>query len=101
MALMQCTIVCKDRMIYTGKVRVIIARGIEGEVGIYPNHIPFMTMLKAGPLQFVLEDGHEKIGFISGGFLEVQPQMVTVLADSFMHVNSVQEALNLAKNQSA
>lgn len=99
MAVMQCNVVCKDKLIYSGVVTCIIAKGLEGEVGIYPNHIPFITFLKAGPVRFTLEDNSEEIVFVSGGFLEVQPQIVTVLADSAIRVKSVEEALRLANEQ--
>jgi len=62
-------------------VKQIQATGVEGELGILPNHTPLMTAIKPGIVKFTLEDGKEEVIYVSGGFLEVQPKVVTVLAD--------------------
>ena len=62
-------------------MKQIQATGVEGELGILPNHTPLMTAIKPGIVKFTLEDGKEEVIYVSGGFLEVQPKVVTVLAD--------------------
>ena len=74
-------IVTAERLVYSEEVDVVIAPGIEGELGILPHHAPLMTTLRAGELR-VREGGEEFSLAISGGFLEVRPDRVIVLADT-------------------
>ena len=81
MAKLSLEIVTAERLVYSADVDVIIAPGIEGQLGILPQHAPLMTMLQPGELM-VRRDGEEQSIFVSGGFLEVQGDKVTVLADT-------------------
>ena len=81
MATFNLIIVSAERKIFEGAVKQIQATGVEGELGILPNHTPLMTAIKPGIVKFTLEDGNEEVIYVSGGFLEVQPKVVTVLAD--------------------
>ena len=81
MAIFNLIIVSAERKIFEGAVKQIQATGVEGELGILPNHTPLMTAIKPGIVKFTLEDGNEEVIYVSGGFLEVQPKVVTVLAD--------------------
>ena len=81
MAKLSLEIVTAERLVYSADVDVIIAPGIEGQLGILPQHAPLMTMLQPGELM-VRQDGEEHSIFVSGGFLEVQSDKVTVLADT-------------------
>ena len=81
MARFNLIIVSAERKIFEGAVKQIQATGVEGELGILPNHTPLMTAIKPGIVKFTLEDGKEEVIYVSGGFLEVQPKVVTVLAD--------------------
>jgi ATP synthase F1, epsilon subunit len=81
MATFNLIIVSAERKIFEGAVKQIQATGVEGELGILPNHTPLMTAIKPGIVKFTLEDGKEEVIYVSGGFLEVQPKVVTVLAD--------------------
>jgi F-type H+-transporting ATPase subunit epsilon len=74
-------IVSAERVVYTEDVEAVIAPGIEGQLGILPHHAPLMTILQAGELR-VRRGAEEDIMAISGGFLEVRPDRVIVLADS-------------------
>jgi len=74
-------IVTAERVVYSADVDVVVAPGIEGQLGILPNHAPLMTMLQPGEL-LVRKDGEEALIFISGGFLEVRGDKVVVLADT-------------------
>ncbi|MCI7479239.1 F0F1 ATP synthase subunit epsilon [[Pasteurella] aerogenes] len=81
MATLKLTVVSAEKSIFTGEVKSIQASGIEGELGILPGHTPLMTAIKPGIVKLTLENGNEEVIYVSGGFLEVQPTIVTVLAD--------------------
>jgi len=74
-------IVTAERVVYSDEVDVVVAPGIEGQLGILAQHAPLMTMLQPGELM-IRKDGEEQSIFVSGGFLEVQGNKVTVLADT-------------------
>ena len=63
---------------------MVFATGVAGELGISPRHAPLITKLKAGPVRVQVADGEEQFFFVSGGILEVQPHIVTVMADTAM-----------------
>ena len=73
-------IVTAERIVYSGEADAVLAPGVEGQLGILPHHAPLMTILQAGEL-VVRKGGQEEIMAISGGFLEVRPDRVIVLAD--------------------
>lgn len=76
-----CDIVSAERTLFSSPVRYIVVAAELGEVGVFPGHAPLLTMLKAGSARLVKEDGSEDMIFISGGFMEVQPHKVILLAD--------------------
>lgn len=78
----QCDIVSAHEEIFSGEATMVIASGIAGELGITPRHAPLITQLKAGPVRVQKENGEEAFFFVSGGILEVQPHMITVLTDT-------------------
>jgi F-type H+-transporting ATPase subunit epsilon len=77
----RCEIVSQDRKVFEGDVDIVVAPGAEGEMGILPHHAPVLTALKTGVLR-VRHGGQEQVFAIAGGFMEVQPNLVTVLADA-------------------
>lgn len=81
MATFNLTIVSAEQKIFEGEVKQIQVTGVEGELGILPGHTPLLTAIKPGIVKFTLKDGNEEVIYVSGGFLEVQPNIVTVLAD--------------------
>jgi len=83
-------VVSVERSLFEGEVEFIIANGADGELGVLARHAPLMTILKPGPLriQEVL-GGEEQILFVGGGFLEVLPDRVTVLADVAEHADEI------------
>ena len=89
---MQCDIVSAEKEIFSGRVTMVIATGTIGELGILPGHAPLLTGIKPGPVTLRLEDGEEDVFFASGGFLEVQPGIVTVLADTALRADDIDEA---------
>ena len=81
MVLIQCNIVSPEGELFSGEIQMLTADGGEGEIAITPRHAPLLTSLKPGPVKLVLEGGEEEVFFASGGFLEVQPGVVTLLTD--------------------
>jgi len=81
MSTLKLEVVTVEGLVYSGDVSVVVAPGTEGQLGILPRHAPLMTGLEAGQLMF-RKDGQENYLAISGGFLEVLPDKVVVLADS-------------------
>jgi F-type H+-transporting ATPase subunit epsilon len=92
MSIMHLDIVSAEEEIFSGNVKNIIASAIMGEVGIYPKHTPMITPLKPGEVKIIPEENEEKLFFISGGVIEVQPDIVTVLADTAIRGKDLDEA---------
>ena len=92
MSKMHLDIVSAEEKIFSGNVKNIIAAAMMGEVGIYPKHTPMITPLKPGEVKIITEDNEEQLFFISGGILEVQPDSVTVLADTAIRGEDLDEA---------
>jgi F-type H+-transporting ATPase subunit epsilon len=84
-------IVTAERVVYSEEVDIVIAPGVEGQLGILPHHAPLMTILQAGEL-VVRKGDHEDIMAISGGFLEVRPDHVIVLADQAERAEEIDES---------
>jgi len=87
-------IVSAEKEIFSGLAEAVFASAVMGEVGIYPRHTPMLTRLKPGEVR-VLVNGKEEQFYVSGGMLEVQPHVVTVLADTAMRATDVDEAAAL------
>lgn len=88
----RCDIVSAEQEIFQGAVTMVVATGEMGELGIAPRHAPLITRLKPGQVRVILEDGEEQTFYVSGGVLEVQPQVVTVLADTAVRAKDIDEA---------
>ncbi|BES73804.1 F0F1 ATP synthase subunit epsilon [Marinobacter nanhaiticus D15-8W] len=87
-----CDVVSAEKKIFSGLVEMLIAAGSEGDLGIAPGHTPLLTQLKPGPVRVVKQGGEEEILYVSGGYLEVQPSVVTLLADTAIRAKDVDEA---------
>lgn len=96
-----CDIVSAEEEIFSGRIENLSATGGAGELGIYPGHTPLLTALKPGPIRLQTQDGEEQIYYVSGGYLEVQPAMVTVLADTALRAHDVDEASALEAQKKA
>ena len=96
-----CSIVSAEQEIFSGQVEMVIATGTIGELGIMPGHTPLLTGVKPGPVRLILEGGEEEIFYASGGFLEVQPSAITLLADTALRADDVDEAAAVAAQQKA
>ena len=92
MSTIRCDIVSAEKEIFHGNVSMVIATGEMGELGIGPRHAPLITRLKPGQVRLKLENGEEQFFYVSGGILEVQPQVVTVLADTAERAADLDEA---------
>ena len=92
MSTIRCDIVSAEEEIFHGTVSMVVATGEMGELGIVPRHAPLITRLKPGQVRVILENGDEQFFYVSGGILEVQPQVVTVLADTAIRAKDLDEA---------
>lgn len=97
----QLDVVSAERQIFSGEVAMVFAPALEGEVGIMPRHTAFITVLGPGEVRAVHPDGQEEAFYVSGGILEVQPHMVTVLSDTAFRAEDVDEAAAEAAKQHA
>ena len=96
----RCDIVSAEEEIFHGDVTMVVATGEMGELGIAPRHAPLITRLKPGKLVLTLADGERLDIVVSGGILEVQPQVVTILADTAIRAENIDElAVQKAKEE--
>jgi F-type H+-transporting ATPase subunit epsilon len=94
-------IVSVELEIYSGLAEIVIAPAWEGDVGILPQHTPFLSPLRAGTVMLRMAGGAEECFYVSGGILEVQPHVVTILADTVLRANDIDEAAALKAKQRA
>jgi len=87
----RCEIVSQDRTVFTGDVDIVVLPGAAGEMGILPKHAPVLTTLKYGIIK-VRMGGNEEVFTVAGGVAEVQPDIVTVLADAAENVEEIDVA---------
>lgn len=92
MATLQCEIVSAEKSLFSGGITSLSARGTIGELGITPGHTPLLTGINPGAVTLRMEDGSEEIFYASGGYLEVQPGFVTLLADTALRAEDLDEA---------
>lgn len=94
-------IVSAEGEIFSGAASMVFAPGSQGELGIAPRHAPLLTLLKPGEVRVQTADGAEQHFFVGGGALEVQPNKVTVLADTALRAKDLDENAALAAKQRA
>ena len=100
-ATMQCDIVSAEREIFSGRISALSVTGSIGELGILPGHAPLLTGIRPGPVKLRGEDGEEQVFYASGGFLEIQPGIVTLLADTALRADDIDEAAALEAQHQA
>lgn len=88
----RCDIVSAHEEIFSGEVSMVFANGTSGELGISPRHAPLITQLQPGPVRIQDVDGEEQFYFVTGGIIEVQPHIVTVMADTAMRGEDLDQA---------
>ena len=96
-----CSIVSAEEEIFAGQVEMVVASGTIGELGILPGHTPLLSGVKPGPVRLILEGGEEELFFASGGFIEVQPTSITILADTAIRADDLDEAAALEAKKKA
>lgn len=96
-----CDIVSAEQQIFSGLVEMVVAAGTEGDLGIAYGHAPLLSGLQPGPIRVIKQDGEEEVYYISGGYVEVQPHAVTVLADTALRAEDMDEAAALQAKQDA
>jgi len=101
MATIRVDIVSAEGEIYSGEAAMVYAPARMGEVGIAPRHAPLLTALKPGEVRVEDPEGKEHFFYITGGMLEIQPHLVTVLADTALRGEQLDEAAALAAQQEA
>ena len=101
MSTIRCDIVSAEQEIFHGEATLVVATGELGELGIAPRHAPLITRLKPGKIVVTLADGSHLDFAISGGILEVQPTVVTVLADTAVRAEDIDEAAVRAAKEEA
>ena len=101
MATFRCDIVSAEEEIFHGEATMLVATGEIGELGISPRHAPLITRLKPGKVVVTLPNGEQLDFAVSGGILEVQPQVVTVLTDTAIRAEDIDEAAVLAAKAEA
>ena len=85
-------IVSAEKSIFSGTAEMVFAPAVMGEIGIMPRHAPLITRLRPGEVRVKLPGGEEEFFYVSGGILEIQPQVVTVLADTAARAHDIDEA---------
>jgi F-type H+-transporting ATPase subunit epsilon len=88
----RCDIVSAHEEIFSGDVSMVFATGVAGELGISPRHAPLITQLKPGPVRVLDAAGDEEFFFVTGGIIEVQPHVVTIMADTAMRGEDLDQA---------
>jgi F-type H+-transporting ATPase subunit epsilon len=94
-------IVSAEGQIFSGEASMVFVPGSQGELGIAPRHAPLLSTLKAGEVRVQAENHDEQVFYVGGGALEVQPHLVTVLADTAARARDLDEAAALAAKQRA
>lgn len=96
-----CDIVSAEEELFSGLVEMVVAHGHMGDIGVLPGHAPLLSTIKPGPVRVILEGGKEEVFYISGGFIEVQPSMVKVLADTAIRASDLDEAAAMEAKKAA
>ena len=100
-ATIRLDIVSAERELFSGECEMVVAPGAMGELGIMPRHAPLVTTLKPGEVRAKLAGGEEQSFYVSGGMLEIQPHVVTVLSDIGQRAEDLDEAAALAAQEQA
>ena len=87
-----CDIVSAEQEIFSGLVEMVVATGTLGDLGISYGHAPLLTSLEPGPVRIKKQNGEQEVYYVSGGYLEVQPGVVSVLADTAIRADDLDEA---------
>lgn len=92
MSTIKVDVVSAEQSLFAGQATFVVLPGESGEIGVLPGHTPLITRIRPGTVKIVLEDGTEQSIFVAGGLLEVQPHHVTVLSDTAIRADDLDEA---------
>ncbi|MCD4482917.1 F0F1 ATP synthase subunit epsilon [Chromobacterium vaccinii] len=93
MSKMRVEVVSTEQLIFSGEAEFVVAPATEGEIGVYPQHVPLLTRIKPGVLRLKVPGAKEEVLVaVSGGMMEVQPSLITVLADTAIRGEDLDEA---------
>ncbi len=98
---MHLDIVSAEKELFSGRAEIVIAPAIMGEVGIHARHTPLLTPLKPGEVRITKQGGEEESIYVSGGMMEVQPSVVTILSDTAVRAQDLDEAAAMEAKQAA
>ena len=101
MATIHVDVVSADQSIFSGEAKFVALPGVSGELGILHGHTPLITRIRPGSVRIEKADGEEEFVFVAGGYLEVQPDCVTVLADTAIRGHDLDEAKALEAKKRA
>ena len=101
MTTVQCDIVSANESLFSGPVEMVVATGSLGELGINAGHAPLLSDLKPGPVRIIKSAGEEELYYLSGGYLEVQPNAISILADTAVRADDIDEAAAAAAVKAA
>jgi F-type H+-transporting ATPase subunit epsilon len=96
-----CDIVSAEAEIFSGEASMVIVPGEQGDLGIAPRHAPLLTRLRPGQVRVILPSGEEEFYYVSGGMLEIQPHVVSVLSDTAQRAGDLDEAAALKAKEEA
>ena len=96
-----CDIVSAEEEIFSGLAEMVVATGTLGDLGIGYGHAPLLTSLVPGPVRVKADNGEEQVYYVSGGFLEVQPGIVSILADTALRAGDMDEAAAIEAQKQA
>jgi F-type H+-transporting ATPase subunit epsilon len=96
-----CDIVSAEQALFSGLVEMVIARGSVGELGIAFGHAPLLTGIKPGAVRLIKQGGEEEVFYLSGGYLEVQPGLISILADTALRAGDIDEAAAMEAQKQA
>ncbi len=98
---MHVDVVSAEEAIFSGPAKMLFAPGVMGDLGIMPRHAPLLTRIKPGEVRILTPDDEEQFYYVSGGMLEIQPEAVTVLADTAIRAKDIDEAAALEAKERA
>lgn len=101
LAMLRLDIVSAEQAIFSGDVERVLVTGQMGELGIFPGHLPLISVIKPGEILALLPNKVEEVFYVNGGMLEVQPYIVTILADTIIRASDLDEAAAIQAKQIA
>lgn len=88
----RCDVVSAEKKLFSGDAEMIVVSGESGDLGILPGHTPLLSGIRPGPVRVIKQGGEQEVIYVSGGYLEVQPNKVIVLADTGLRADDIDEA---------